>query len=185
MNVYNLLIIYINDMVFMDPTTLLQLTALGGCTLGATAAGLLPFWQKVRENEAAGQTPIVFNRMFLGTMVMAFVIGLAFAFMSFNTTIATLNPTASLLTVFIVSAVTAYGSNKALNTALTVDATKTTLVEQNAALVDEINLLKLKAASLQFPVKKELDLEPIALKSAALPKEMPVPPTTTLQTEVV
>src|SRR4051812_37487020 len=85
-----------------------------GSVLGATAATLLPYWQKLRANEAAGLPPLVFDKKFLGTLVIAFVIGVVAAVMSFDENVANVNPQWPAMKVFIVSVIAAATSNVTL-----------------------------------------------------------------------
>lgn len=100
-----------------------------GSVLGATAATMLPYWQKLRENEAAGLPPLVFDRKFLGTLVIAFVIGIVAAVMSFDENVANVNPNWTAMKVFIVSTIAAATSNVTLNRILSIGAVKDLLQE--------------------------------------------------------
>jgi hypothetical protein len=144
-------------MVALDPTQAFELVSIAGSTLGATAAALLPFWQIIRQKQASGDTSAFkFDKMFLGTVIMAFVTGMAFAFMSYNASSAVMAPGETMITAFMVSAISAYGANKAINTTLQINPQIAVLSEQVKSLQDELNLAKLKVASLVFPIAKEL-----------------------------
>lgn len=148
-------------MLTLQPSVVTDIAVLGGSTLGAMAAGLLPYWQKVRENQALGLAPITFDKMFAGTILIAFIVGLASAFVAYNSNIAQVDPNATAITVFIVSATSAAISNKAANSLLSVNPSIVALNKQNKELQDEINVVKLKNASSKSPVSNELK-QPVA-----------------------
>jgi hypothetical protein len=154
----------------IQPSIITDIAVLGGSTLGATAAGLIPYWQKVRENQALGLPPIKFDKMFMGTIVIAFVIGIASAFVSYNSNIAQVDPNATVITVFIVSATSAAISNKAANSLLGVSSTVVSLNKQNKQLQDEINVTKIKQASTKAPVSNELN--PVKVNYASTPVQV-------------
>ena|SRR6476469_133571 len=108
-----------------------------GSVLGATAATLLPYWQKLRANEAAGLPPLVFDKKFLGTLAIAFVIGVVAAVMSFDDSVAKINPEWTAMKVFVVSAIAAATSNVTLNRILSTSAIQDVLKE-NKELKDII-----------------------------------------------
>lgn len=108
-----------------------------GSVLGAAAATLLPYWQKVRQNEAAGLPPLVFDKKFLGTLAIAFVIGIVAAVMSFDENVAKINPEWTAMKVFVVSAIAAATSNVTLNRLLSVSAIQS-LLKENKKLKDII-----------------------------------------------
>lgn len=144
-------------MVVLDPTQTFELVSIAGSTLGAAGAALLPYWQIIRQKQASGdKTAFKFDKMFLGTVIMAFVTGISFAFISYNASSAVLAPGETMITAFIVSAISAYGANKAINTTLQTNPQVTVLQNQVKNLQDELNLAKLKVAALVFPVAKEL-----------------------------
>lgn len=100
-----------------------------GSVLGAAAATLLPYWQKLRQNQAAGLPPITFDKKFLGTLAIAFVIGIVAAIMSFDENVAKVNPEWTAMKVFVVSAIAAATSNVTLNRLLSVSAVQDLLKE--------------------------------------------------------
>ncbi len=100
-----------------------------GSVLGATAATLLPYWQKVRANEAAGLPPLTFDKKFLGTLAIAFVIGVVAAVMSFDDSVAKVDPNWTAMKVFVVSAIAAATSNVTLNRILSTSTIQDLLKE--------------------------------------------------------
>ena len=122
-----------------------------GSVLGATAATLLPYWAKIRQNEAAGLPPITFDKKFLGTLVIAFVIGIAAAIMSFDEAVAKVNPEWTAVKVFIVSVVAAATSNVTLNRLLSTSAVQD-LLRENRDLKEKLGTQKQDFKSNGAPV---------------------------------
>jgi hypothetical protein len=132
-------------MVTIDPQVLIDGTILTGSILGATAAGLVPFWQKIRENDALGGEPIHFDKKFAGTIIIALVIGIATAIMSFDTISAQVNVHDTIVKIFIVAVVASATSNITLNRFLAVGGLTTTVKElrtENIALKSTMGLIK-------------------------------------------
>lgn len=122
----------------MDSQVIIDGTILVGSSIGATAAALTPYWQKIREQQALGQPIPKFDKKFLGTLIIAFVIGIATALMSFDTTAASIDQQHStIVKIFIVAIVTSATSNITLNRFLAI-----------SPLVDQVNSLKKENASL-------------------------------------
>jgi hypothetical protein len=152
-------------MLTTDPQTLVDLANFLGSALGATGAALVPYWQTIRQNEALGLPPITFDKKFTGTLLMALVIGFAIAFTTFTVSPVTLTTNQSLVSVFIVAAVSAVTANRWLNSYLAVSPVTKQVVElkkDNEQLKDELSLVKLKVASLKHPIMDEV-LPPTAI----------------------
>lgn len=107
-----------------------------GASMGATGATLIPFYQKLREQQALGET-LKFEKKYLTTLVMALVVGVVGAVLSFDQVSAQINPQWTLVKIFIVSAVAAGTSNVTLNRFLSVNG----LITQVKSLKAENNKL--------------------------------------------
>lgn len=113
-----------------------------GSSLGATGAALLPFWQKLREKQALGET-IKFEKKYVGTILLGLVVGIVAAALSFDQAQAQINPTWSIVKIVIVSAVAAGTSNVTFNRFLSVSGVITQLksikAENNRLLAEKLS----------------------------------------------
>jgi hypothetical protein len=129
----------------LDSQVITDFVVLVGSSLGATGAALVPYWQKVRQNEALGLPAITFDKKFMGTLVIAFVVGVSTAFITFNSVDASVNPSDTLVKIFIVAVITSATSNVTLNSFIapgSVTQTAIILKAQNQVLKDEVATLK-------------------------------------------
>ena len=128
----------------MDTQATIDLVVFVGSALGATSAALIPYWAKVRSNEALGLPAITFDKKFAGTLIIAFVIGIATAFITFDSVDAAVNPNDTLVKIFVVAVVTSATSNVGINSFLNPSSTTqlaVVLKAQNKILNDELNTL--------------------------------------------
>lgn len=145
--------------LYLDIIVADQLAVLLGSIFGATGAALIPYWQTVRNNEALGLPPITFDKKFMGTLAMAFCIGIGAGFLYFNSVQAAINTTQTIITLFATAVIASAMSNRAINSSLAVSSTTTlakNLQTQNTILTDEVNVLKVKVASFSHPLVREL-----------------------------
>ena len=145
--------------VALSPLLTDQLSVLLGAIFGAVTMALIPYWNVIRNNEALGLPPITFDKKFLGTLLIALCAGVVAGFYYFNSAVTTIDTTQTVIQLFATAAIASAVSNRALNSLLTVSSTTTTvktLQDQNKALQDEINVMKLKVASIEHPLKHEL-----------------------------
>lgn len=146
-------------MVILTSLLVDQISVLLGAIFGAVTMALIPYWNVIRNNEALGLPPITFDKKFLGTLLIALCAGVVAGFYYFNSAVTTIDTTQTVIQLFATAAIASAVSNRALNSLLTVSSTTTTvktLQDQNKALQDEINVMKLKVASLDHPLKHEL-----------------------------
>jgi hypothetical protein len=154
-----------------DPQSVIDLTILVGSGLGATGAALVPYWAKIRQNQELGLPPITFDKKFAGTLILALVVGFAVAFMSFSVTSAQIPANQSIIQVFVIAATTSAVSNRWLNSYLAVSPVTAQVVElrkDNEQLADELNVMKLKVASLRAPILNEVKDKDVATAKAVV-----------------
>lgn len=100
----------------VDPG-LVEIMVFVGAVMGAFAATMLPFWQKLRENPE-----LAFERKFIGTAIVAFVTSMALGIGTFPMlldNIVSQAATLSLGAVFAITAAMSFGINRGANMALT------------------------------------------------------------------
>lgn len=94
---------------------LIDVTILFGSALGVTLATMIPYLQKDRTSEAIGDGHLKFDKKFIGTLVMALVIGIVTAIMSFDTTSANVDQHGTIVKIFIAAFIAGGGSNLIIN----------------------------------------------------------------------
>lgn len=99
----------------IDPG-LVEIMVFIGAVMGALAATMIPYWQKLRE------TPeLIFERKFIGTAVLSAIAAFALAVGTFPTlleNIASEASTLSLGAIFAITAAMSFGINRGANMAL-------------------------------------------------------------------
>lgn len=146
-------------MLTTEPQFYIDVANFLGSAMGATAAALVPYWAVLRQNQAQGLPAISFDKKFAGTMFMALAIGFAVAFMSFSVTPVNLTTNQSLISIFILAAVSSATANRWLNSYLAVSPVVTQvsqLKKENQELQNELSISKLKITSIQNPIKNEV-----------------------------
>ena len=121
----------------MDTQTGIDLAVFFGSFAGAAAATLIPFWAKIKEDVALGNAPRIFDKKYLGTFAFAIIVGIIAAFMSFDQSVASVDPHSTLVKIFIVSAFAAATSNVTLNRILSTSAIQS-LFSENQKLKQQI-----------------------------------------------
>lgn len=84
-----------------------------GVLVGLSARTLLPYWDKLKSGEID-----VFDRKFLGTAVIAFIASIVPAFAFFPVAMQQIGPylgSFGIPTIFVISALMAYGTNDVIN----------------------------------------------------------------------
>jgi hypothetical protein len=94
--------------------TIIALVVFIGSALGATFAALLPYYKKLREEQALGQS-IKFDPIFLKTLLMGFVAGCVISVMSFDANFASVDTNGSVVKIFVTAFITAAGGNVVIN----------------------------------------------------------------------
>jgi hypothetical protein len=98
----------------MIDQTIVALIVLIGSALGATLAALLPYYKKLREEQALGNS-IKFDPVFMKTMLMGFVVGCVVAVMSFDANLASVDSNANVVKIFVTAFISASGGNVVIN----------------------------------------------------------------------
>ncbi|HEX5519760.1 MAG TPA: hypothetical protein VFX18_04910 [Candidatus Nitrosocosmicus sp.] len=97
-----------------------------GSSLGATGATLLPYWSKLREEQALGHT-LKFEKKYVGTLLLAVVVGIVGAVLSFDQTSMQIDSHWTIVKIFIVSVTASATGNVTLNRFLSVSGVLTQL----------------------------------------------------------
>jgi uncharacterized protein YacL len=98
----------------MIDQTIVALIVFIGSALGATLAALLPYYKKLREEQALGNS-IKFDPVFMKTMLMGFVVGCVVAVMSFDANLASVDSNANVVKIFVTAFISASGGNVVIN----------------------------------------------------------------------
>lgn len=144
--------------------TLVAVLVFIGAAFGATLAALLPYYKKLREEQALGNK-ITFDPIFLKTLFMGFVVGCIASVMSFDANFAAVDSNANAVKIFVTAFITAAGGNVVINSFIKPSSVVTQLAEvkkqqQTKASLDsieeELNNSSLpSSASSQQPVKED------------------------------
>jgi uncharacterized membrane protein len=116
---------------------------LAGSILAATLVTLLPYYKKVREAQAVGET-IHFDRKFLMTAFTAFIVGAIAGLLSFDENVANIDTNATPIKIFA----TAFGATILANAAFNA------LIKPSSSLVTAINTLKDQNQQLKSQVQR-------------------------------
>lgn len=134
----------------MVTQTVIDIVVLFGSSLGATAATLLPYWNRLREEQAQGKT-LKFEKKYVGTLLLAFIVGIVGAVLSFDQTSVQIDPHWTIVKIFIVSALASSTSNVTLNRFLSVSGV---LTQMKSLQLENNRLLAEKLSAEQLSTKK-------------------------------
>lgn len=93
-----------------------------GSILGAATVTLVPYFKKIREAQVIDGSGIVFDKKFLYTALIAFVLGTVVALLNFAEVEAQVDQGQTLLKIFITSFGIAFTANWIFNSALKPDS---------------------------------------------------------------
>lgn len=126
----------------LDQTIIAAIVFIGSA-LGATLAALLPYYKKLREEQALGNS-IKFDPIFMKTLFMGFVVGCIASVMSFDANLAAVDSNANVVKIFVTAFITAAGGNVVINSFIKPSSVVTQLAEVKRAQQVKTNLASIE-----------------------------------------
>lgn len=102
-----------------------QALVFAGCLLGALGRTLLPYLQKLKENEEAGQEPPNFQKKYMFTFAYSLAISIGVAMTLFSSVLTNVDKTATIPSIMIISGLAGWGANSIVNNIQRVATTRT------------------------------------------------------------